>query len=891
MADGSVLIDTKLDPSGLKRGLAALGAITGSGLLAAVSALASLSTAAIKVGIDFESAFAGVKKTLDTADLSIDETTALFSEMRQGILDMSQEIPVAADEIAGIAEAAGQLGIERENILGFTRVMADLGVATNMTSDQAATSLARLANITGMSEKDFDRLGSTIVALGNSLATTESDITEMALRLAGTGKQVGMTEDQILSMAGAFSSVGMNAEAGGSAVSRVLTMMQLACEQGGTALDQLAGVAGMTGAEFKAAFEEDAASAFQAFIEGLNNAEESGQSAIGIIAKLGETTELSALDTVVIRDALLRAAGASDVLSDALDTGSRAWEENNALTNEANQRYATMESQLKIFKNTAVALGIAVYDGLRDPMLSVVTAATDMMQQLNAAFNEGGFEGLAAALGDVLAQIVTDIAEFAPTLIESGMSLLDALAEGLIESAPTIAEAATVVFGQLLEAFFSLTDSLLVLASELLLALCEGLTNNSGKLIEAVTTGLGMILDTIVAYLPQLLVAGANLLIALTTGLVNALPTLVPQVIQAGTSLLTALIQGLPTVIQSITAALPKIVTSIVTTLIGLIPQIRECGIQLLEALVEALPEIISAIVAVLPEIVTAIVSALVSMIPQLIQCGVDLLVSLVENLPAIIEMIVAALPQIISAIVSALASNIPQIIQAGVQLLTSLVTNLPQIIATLIRAVPQIITALVNGFRAGISSFVSAGRDMLLGLGNGIANAVGSVVAKAKAACSRILSSVKGFFGIHSPSRLFRDVIGENLMLGLAEGITAEAKSAVGAAEDASKKIADVDFQTGPFDPNDPDGVDYDALVNHARSTVIGRKIEDGSTISSGSAGNLYRGGGEATKNGSQGQGGDKPKYVQNDIYIDGKKTARVITPYVSKELEWEGK
>lgn len=303
-------------------------------------------TAAAKVAIDWESAFAGVKKT-------VDGTTEQIAELEQGIRNMSKELPSSAEDIAGVAEAAGQLGIQTDNILGFTKVIVDLGNATNLTGEEGASQLAKFANITGMAQTEFDRLGSTIVTLGNNSATTEADIVEMAMRLAGAGTQVGMTEANIVSLAAALSSVGIEAEAGGSAFSKVMVSMQLAVETGNDSLKDFASVAGMTTTQFSKAFKEDATGALISFIQGLSRAEEQGSSSIKVLDDMGITE-------VRLRDSLLRASSASDLFNETIALGSEAWEENTALTNEANQRYETTASKMTIAKNKLADVGIQI---------------------------------------------------------------------------------------------------------------------------------------------------------------------------------------------------------------------------------------------------------------------------------------------------------------------------------------------------------------------------------------------------------------------------------------------------------------------------------------------------------------------------------------------------
>lgn len=356
----------------------AFKAIEKTAKIAAI-AITAVATAAIVVGSGFESAFAGVKKTVNATD-------AEFAVLEQDIRDMAKNMPMTAEEIAGIAEAAGQLGIKTKNISSFTKTMADLGVATNMTSEDAATQFARFANITGMSQNNFDRLGSSIVALGNNMATTESEITAMGMRLAGAGAQVNMSESEILGFAAALSSVGIEAEAGGSAFSKVMVNMQLATETGKNGLKDYAKVAGMTAGEFQKAFKKDAAGAMIEFIKGLKNTERNGMSAIAVLDNMG-------ISEVRLRDALLRASNAGDLFSDSIDIANGAWEDNVALTNEANQRYETFESRLEMFKNGIKDIGISIYQDMRDPLADGLGFVTTFINGISEKMKKNNVVG------------------------------------------------------------------------------------------------------------------------------------------------------------------------------------------------------------------------------------------------------------------------------------------------------------------------------------------------------------------------------------------------------------------------------------------------------------------------------------------------------------------
>lgn len=414
MADGTVIINTKFNLDKFKAqvaaaekqttGLAGVGAKGMSKLKVAAAgvglSMGALAVGALKAGISYESAFAGVRKTVDATEPEL-------QKMSKGIEDMSLKMPKTAEELAHIAEGAGQLGIKKEAILGFTKTMAQMSDATNLSSEEASMSLAKFANITNMSQKEFSNLGSAIVALGNSTATTEKDIVAMGMRIAGAGSQVGMTQAQIMSFSAGLSSVGIEAEAGGTAFSQLLAKMNTATASGGAKLQQFAQVAGMSSAQFKKAFKEDASGATLAFIEGLHKVKESGGEPIQVLKQMG-------LSGIRMQDMLLRASNGSKIFSKALKTGSKAWRENSALQKEASQRYQTTESKLLMLKNQFMQVGRDIYAAVKGNI-------------------RGGIDGLSAGvatagkvlvpLATALAKVTSAVLSMSPVLIRVGAAI------------------------------------------------------------------------------------------------------------------------------------------------------------------------------------------------------------------------------------------------------------------------------------------------------------------------------------------------------------------------------------------------------------------------------------------------------------------------------------
>ncbi|MCM0618751.1 phage tail tape measure protein [Nocardioides bruguierae] len=379
---------TALDKDGarMRAGMTQLADTAGKASLALTAGL----VAATKAAMDWESQFAGVRKTVNGSAAEIDA-------IEESLREMARTMPATHEEIAATAEAAGQLGVATQDIASFTEVMIQLGETTNLTADEAATSLAQFMNVMESTGDSVDEIGATIVALGNNGASTEADIVNMAQRVAGAGKLIGASESDVLALSSAMANLGIQSELGGGAMQRVLIEMNTAVMDGGKQAQQFAEVAGMSAEDFAASWRGDPIEALDAFLQGLGGIQDSGGNVVSVLSQLG----IKGTQNLQV---MLRLAGAGDQLTDALGLSAEAWDENTALINEYAQRAGTTESQVTVAWNNIKDAGIdagetllPIVADLADGVSSVAQAFGDLPKPVQDALV--GLAGITALVG------------------------------------------------------------------------------------------------------------------------------------------------------------------------------------------------------------------------------------------------------------------------------------------------------------------------------------------------------------------------------------------------------------------------------------------------------------------------------------------------------------
>ena len=401
MADQTVQAGTRTGRvfDGLRKNSADLQT-AGTSLAAVGAGALAFSAGTGKLAMDWESAFAGVKKT-------VDDSAEGYAQLEGELRNLAKTLPATHTEVAAVAEAAGQLGVARDDIVGFTATMIDLGETTNLTADEAATNIAQISNVMGTMDREgsegVERFGAALVELGNNGASTEKEILDMAQRIAGAASTVGASESDVLALSNTLASMGIRAEQGGGVATRVILKMRSAVDEGGESLETFAQVAGTSAEEFAAKFRSSPMEALDLVAQGIGRVNAEGGNVSATLSDLGvKGTE----ETQV----MLALASAGDLLSESLRMGEEAWKSNSALAEEAQKRYETSEARIQIawnnIKDAAIDAGgaiLPVVANIAEGVGGVVGAFTDLPGPVKGAAGAiAGVGGVAATAGGAL---------------------------------------------------------------------------------------------------------------------------------------------------------------------------------------------------------------------------------------------------------------------------------------------------------------------------------------------------------------------------------------------------------------------------------------------------------------------------------------------------------
>lgn len=445
---------------------------------------------------------------------------------------------------------------------------------------------------------------------------------------------------------------------------------------------------------------------------------------------------------------------------------------------------------------------------------NLISGVSPALQELSDAFMNvvtgagGAEEGIASAVTGLVDTVSSMASDLLPQLLEMGTQILGGIMQGLAQSTPTLMATVSDMILQLIQAITAFLPQFAEAAVTIAGSIVTQLTAFVPQLLQAATTLLMAIVDAV----PMIVNALVPILPQLITAIVTALLGAVPQLLQAATTLLMAIVNALPTLITALTAALPQILTAITDCLQTSVLVLLQAAITLLMAIVDALPTIIDALVVAIPVIITTLVDFFTNNIDTILDAAIQLLMALVDAIPEILVALGNALPQIISAILNAVVDAVPKLLKKSRELFGKIMEALGELLSKLPGKMLEVQNSITNGIRNSLGSIGSAaasivstiwdhikelpsmmldvGKNLVEGLWNGISDMVGWIGNKISGFGDSVLSGLKDFFGIHSPSKVMRDEVGKFLPAGIAIGIEDSTISAVKSVRSMADKL-----------------------------------------------------------------------------------------------------
>lgn len=713
-------------------------------------------------------------ETLKEAEKQVQEQFERGDVSEEQLRALQREIVATENKMKGYQKAAQQTAEEVER-LGDGAGKA--GKEVNETGDEAQKSAKKVddfADSAEKAEKSSRNLGETLVSAAKvGLAAVGAAAGALVTGLVASAEATREYREEMGKLSTAYESAGHKAE---TATKTYQTLQGVIGEtdQSVEAAQQIA---------LLARSEEDAA--------------KWAELAAGVVSRFGdalqpETFYESANETYKLGEAtgaytqLLEGAGYSvDTFNAGLEACNTEQEKQaymlsitEQLLGSAAQKYRETNGEIIRANeaNEAWMASMAGIGGAIEPILSdvkllaasLLSEAVPGVEALAEAFRgilngeEGASADFGAQLSGLITGLITKITEMLPTVAQVGLSLITTLVTSIVQQLPTILSTGGQIAGQILAGIAQNLPAVLERGREILVNLSNGIAQNLPELVNRGLEIVGGLADKIYAAAPQLIQTGFEILSNIVTGIVNSLPTLI--------------------------AKAPEIISKFANTINDNFPTILKKGGELILQIIKGIIQAIPTLVENIPQIITAIVDVWEAF--NWLSLGKKAITLLKDGVLSVLSAVKSAGKTIANGAAEAIRNLPSTLLNIGKSAVTDLGGAIRNGVNTVKAGASAVLNGVVNTFKSLPSQLLSIGSDLVRGLWNGISNMTGWVIGKIQSFSGDVLSGIKNFFGIHSPSRVFRDEVGAMLAEGMAEGITENAKAPLEAMDKLSRDL-----------------------------------------------------------------------------------------------------
>lgn len=749
--DGSLKFDTAIDESGFNTGIKNLGSIAKGGLSILGGAVAGVTaamgagvSAAVKVGMDFESQMSKVQAISGA-------TGAEMQMLTDKAKEMGAKTKFSATESGQAFEYMAMAGWKTEDMLGGIEGIMNLAAASG--EDLAATSDIVTDALTafGLSASDSSHFADVLAAASTNANTNVSLMGETFKYVAPVAGALGFSVEDTATAIGLMANAGIKGSQAGTALRAIMSRLTKPTDEVAIAMSEL-GLSVINNDGSMKSLNEITGDLRSSF-SGLSEAEKASMA-----ATLGGQEAMSGLLAIVNAsdEDFDKLQSAINGATDELTGYSAAAEMAEAMQNN-------LAGQLDKIKAAAEILGIELYDSIKQPLTDIAKAGAEAISELTIAFQEGGAAGLIDAGGKLIADLLTGIAGALPNVITMAVQIITSIINSLSANTPQILSAGI----------------------QILQALINGMLQILPAVGEFILTLMTELYAQISAQAPGLLQKGYELLSNLVDGFVQAIPEVLPRVldfiqgigeklaeaapvlIEKGFEILSKLVEGITTAIPILIAKVPEIITTFANVINDNFPTILSKGVELLGQLALGIVQAIPDLVAHIPDIIQAIVAVFTAY--NWLALGQNIIQFLGNGIRSMVSAAVSAAQNVQTGIINAI-KNLPSTLSnLGKNAISGLGSAIASGISSVISHARNIVTGIKTAFTS--INWGSIGSNIISGIANGIAGAVGGLVNAAINAAKSAFNAAKEALGIHSPSTLFRDEIGKNMALGMGIG------------------------------------------------------------------------------------------------------------------------